>query len=166
MNLRWEIIRNIIEAPPTDEDILSLLEDIMEDHNKGKRLLEFLKDLAKRWKRQALRFWEVCYREDDLERWAEFLKNESIKETAVWKEDIIEEFSKKLREWWQDDNPTRWANRKLKGKLDDLATRPGLTHLAKAEQIVGKLEPTFDELKQWRRSILRKTLGYLLRGER
>jgi len=161
MNLREEIIRNIMETPLTDDEIVFLFEDIMEDRNKAKELWGLLKKIPKR---QAFRFWEVCYREDDLKRWVEFLRNESLKEASIWRDDIIKEFYEKLERWWDDDDPTRWANQRFKGKFGDL--RGSLTHLVEAEEIVDELQPTPDELRRWRRFVLRKALGYLLRGER
>ncbi|GFP20317.1 hypothetical protein HKBW3S03_01819 [Candidatus Hakubella thermalkaliphila] len=157
--LRKEVMYNIIEAPLTEGDTSFLLGDIMVNYTHGKSLREFLERLPKR---QAYRFWEVCYREDDLGKWVEFLEYESFKETSAWGHEIVRELAKKLVPWWNDEEPTRGANQKFNGELDDL--RGDLQHLSEVEKIIGELKPTSEELKEWKRNILCKVLGNILRG--
>jgi hypothetical protein len=153
------------------EEYQRLFTEILGDDDCGKRLTVFLHTLAAHHKRQGLRFLELCFREAEPKRWAEFLTHEQTKSESLWREkldhdpedDVVRLFAKRLPQWWENIDHASWVNQRL---IDVLAEWQQLSvDLTELEGLLGGFEPTIDECRIWRLILLRTVLRKIIRGE-
>ena len=152
------------------EDFDQLFEEILGNHALGKRLKEFLKNLSQRNKRQGLRFLELCYREDEPKYWANFLKHEQARVGSPWREregqdedDVVKLFAEQLPLWWTDTSQESYVNQKFENYLAEWQRIP--TGLTEIEDLLGGFEPTTEEYKEWRLTLLRQVMQKIIRGD-
>ncbi|MEW6418394.1 MAG: hypothetical protein AB1480_09775 [Nitrospirota bacterium] len=117
--------------------------------DKGENLVKFLVGIGKTT--QGMRFLTLCYREDDIEKWISFLKNESNKKDSKWNQEVVKDFMDKLNGWWKKDAS---ENHQTDGILNK-----------RLRGMPGEIFPNKDEYMRWRREALKRCIRNTIKGQ-
>ncbi len=116
----------------------------------GDELAGFFKDIGKT--AQGMRFLQLCYREDDIEKWRCFMEHECCKAESKWGGNkVVKTFMENLKQWWEKYAGENYLTDSL------LSTR--------LKGMPRELQPNIEEYRRWRLLVLRRILRNTIKGQ-